>query len=155
MSNAERAGSQGLTKEQMKAADELMEGVPRLNLGAFIMPAIWGPAHGLWVAIIFYPLWMVADNCFVMAVCQRTPLAIILGVLAFVGMVAVTLVFAVASQPYALARWLNMGKTKEAYLARQRIWAVCMAVIGAVFVTLATLYNLFFNPDIVPLGWFA
>lgn len=131
-------------REHMKR--ELMDGVPRLNIGALFLPPIWGPAHGLWVAIVFYPLWLVSDTCFVNAFAERTPLAVTLGAIVFVALTAVTFAFAAATQKYALLRALSMGVSKEAYLKRQRIWAVVSVIIGLVMIGAATYYNVFLNP---------
>ncbi len=131
-------------REHMKR--ELMDGVPRLNIGALFLPPIWGPAHGLWVAIVFYPLWLVSDTCFVNAFAERTPLAVTLGAIVLVALTAVTFAFAAATQKYALLRALSMGVSKEAYLKRQRIWAVASVIIGLVMIGAATYYNVFLNP---------
>lgn len=119
-----------------------MKGIPRFNVGAFFMPAIWGPAHGLWVAIIFYPLWLVADNTFYAAFSQRTPLAIAVAAAVFVVMVAITVAFSLIGQPLAARRAASRGKTKEEYLKSQRIWAAACIAIAAVALAAATYYNL-------------
>ena len=77
-----------------------MRGVPRFNVGAFFMPGIWGPAHGLWVSILFYPLWLLADNVFFAAFSQRTVLACVLAGAVFVFMTGLTLAFSLLGQPY-------------------------------------------------------
>lgn len=41
-----------------------LEGLPPLNLGALFMPPIWGPAHGIWITILYYPAWLLIDNLF-------------------------------------------------------------------------------------------
>ena len=115
------------------------------------MPPIWGAAHGMWATIIFYPLWIVADTCFVNAVAFRTPVAIALGILVFVMLTAGTIAFAIASQPFALHRALSMGVSKETYLKRQKIWAVADIAVGLVAIALATYYNLFMNPKLAGL----
>lgn len=137
-------------EEQQRA---LMQGVPRVNIAALFLPPIWGPAHGLWVAIVFYPLWLVADTCFVNAFAERTPLAIALGAIVLVALTAVTFVFSATSQKYALLRALSMGSTKEAYLKRQRIWAVASVVVGLVMIAAASYYNVVLNPRLA--GMFA
>ena len=45
-----------LTDEQIAEEEKFLEGIPRLNVGALFAPPIWGPVHGLWVTIGFYPL---------------------------------------------------------------------------------------------------
>ena len=53
-----------LTDEQIAREEKFLEGIPRLNIGALFLPPIWGPAHGMWAAILFYPIWLFADNMF-------------------------------------------------------------------------------------------
>ena len=43
-----------LTDEQIAEEEKWLAGLPRVNWGALFMPGIWGPAHGFWVAILFY-----------------------------------------------------------------------------------------------------
>ena len=66
-----------LTDEQIAREEKFLEGIPRLNIGALFLPPIWGPAHGMWAAILFYPIWLFADNAFYAAWTERTPLALI------------------------------------------------------------------------------
>ena len=128
-----------------KEVEEMNAGVPRLNIGALFLPPIWGCAHGLWVSIAFYPLWLVADTCFVNALAERTPLAVVLGIVVLVVLTAVTFAFAVLSQPYAFNRALSMGVSKETYLKRQKIWAVVSVLVGIGLLAAATYYNLVLN----------
>ncbi|MDO5042948.1 MAG: viscotoxin-A3 [Slackia sp.] len=140
--------------EQRKRMErDFLQGVSRVNIAALFLPPIWGPAHGLWVAIVFYPLWLVADTCFVNAFADRTPLAVTLGVIVFVVLTAVTFAFATVSQKYALMRALSMGVSQETYCKRQRIWAVVSVVVGLVMIGAATYYNVFLNPRLA--GMFA
>ena len=53
-----------------------MDGLPRVNLGALLMAPVWGPAHGIWASILFYPAWLVADNAFYAAASEPTPLTL-------------------------------------------------------------------------------
>ncbi|MDR0499761.1 MAG: hydrogenase maturation protease [Coriobacteriales bacterium] len=121
--------------------------LPLVSLPALIMPAVWGPAHGLWAAIGFYPLWMLADNCFVAAI-EYGGLAIVLAILVFAGMVAVTIFFARTSvKPayrYAKARAERKGEelTIEKYRSREHKWAFISIAVAVVFIILATWYNL-------------
>ena len=125
-----------ITEEQYAAEERLLQGVPRVNIGALFMPPIWGAAHGMWATIIFYQLWIVADTCFVNAIAFHT---------------AGTVAFSVVSQPFALHRALSRGISKETYLKRQKIWAVASVVVGLIAIALATYYNLFMNPKLAGL----
>lgn len=135
-----------LSKEQIAAEEKLMQGIPRFNIGAFVLPPIWGPAHGIWASIIFYPLWLVADNSFYAAWTERTPLAIGLAVGIFVVLVAITSAFSILGQPLAARRAAALGKTKQEYLKTQRIWAVVCVIIGIAALAAATYYNFEIRP---------
>lgn len=125
-----------------------LEGLPPLNLGALFMPPIWGPAHGIWITILYYPAWLLIDNLFYGVYENPQPLTITLAVIAGLILAGVTIVFARASQVYALRRDLSRGKTKEQYRKRQVIWAVTMGILAAVMLGGATYYNLVIRPTI-------
>lgn len=131
---------------RLKEEQKFQEGVPRFSIGAFLLPPVWGPAHGFWVSIIFYPLWLVADNCFAAAFAHPSALSISLAIATLVILVALTVAFSLISQPLAWHRAAEKGVSKEVYLKRERIWAVACAVAGAVLIAAATYYNLVFDP---------
>ena len=137
-----------LTDEQIAREEEFLSGMPRVNLGALFLPPVWGAAHGLWVAILFYPLWLFADNCFYGAWSNPSPLSIGVALAVFASLAAGTVVFAILGQPFA-AHWsAARGMTKEQYLRRQRIWAVASIVVGVAMILAATYYNLEIRPTL-------
>ena len=138
----------GLTDEQVRREEAFMKGLPRVNVGALLMPAIWGPAHGFWVTILFYPAWLVADNVFYAAYEDPTPLSIIIAALTFVILLGVTVAFAIVAQPLAAHRAEARGITRAEYLKRQKVWIIVSAVIAVVFLGLATWYNLAWRPHV-------
>lgn len=121
-----------LTDEQIAAEKAFMEGVPRFNLAAFLLPPIWGPAHGMWAAILFYPAWLLVDNLLYAMYSQPSVMSVAL----------VTVAFALISQPFAWHRAHGMGKTKAQYLSAQRKWAVGCVFGALAMLVLATAYNL-------------
>lgn len=135
-----------LTDDQIAAEERFLEGIPRINIGALFLPPIWGPAHGLWVTILFYPLWLFADNMFYAAYSERTALSIALAVVVGVVLVAVTVAFARLSQPWAAHRAHARDVSKLAFVHRERLWAVACVVVGLVMIAFATWYNLFVRP---------
>ena len=141
-----RQQAEPLTDEQIAAENEFLKGLPRINWGAFLMPAIWGPAHGIWIAIIFYPLWLIADNVFYLAWVEPSPIAIVIAISVFAIMFGITLGFAIVSQPFAAHRAENMGVSRETYLRRERWWILISAIIGIAFIVLATVYNITIRP---------
>ncbi len=137
-----------LTDEQIKAEEEFLRGMPPINIGAFLLPPIWGPAHGMWATIVYYPIWLFADNVFYAAWSERTPLAVGVAAVVFVTLLAITLVFARLSQPFAAHRAVARGISKERYLKRERVWAVACAAVGAAALAAATYYNLAVRPTV-------
>lgn len=132
----------GLDDEEIAAEKKFMEGVPRFNVGAFFLPPIWGPAHGIWVTILFYPAWMLVDNLLYAMYADPSVMSVAVGLSALAILALVTVFFAIVSQPYAWHRAYGMGKTKQQYLSAQRKWAVGCVAGGVVMLALATVYNL-------------
>lgn len=128
--------------------EQIMEGLPPINIAALFMPPIWGPANGIWLTILYYPVWLFADNLFYGAYSNPQPLTVVLSIVAAVVLALVTIVFARAGQGYACQRALKMGKTKEQYLANQKKWAVAMVILAVVMIVLATYYNLVIRPTV-------
>ena len=131
-----------LTDEQIAEEEQFLKGLPRINVGALLMPGIWGPAHGFWVCILFYPLYVFLDNLLYGAWVDpqgwKIALAAIVGVL-FIG---VSIAFSLVSQPFAAHRADNLGVSREVYLRRERVWAVISAFLFIVALAWATYYNL-------------
>ena len=138
----------GLTDEQIAQEDKFLEGIPRMNIGALFLPPIWGPAHGIWATILFYPLWLFADNVFYAAFSQRTALSVVVAVLMFASLTAGTVVFAILSQPFAAHRAASRGVSKQTYVRRERIWAYASVIAGCVMIAAATYYNVVIRPSL-------
>ena len=43
-----------LTDEQIAEEEKFLAGLPRVNLGALFLAPVWGPAHGMWAAFLFF-----------------------------------------------------------------------------------------------------
>ncbi|MDR2036200.1 MAG: hypothetical protein LBP91_05990, partial [Coriobacteriales bacterium] len=116
-----------------------LSGLPRINWGALFMPAVWGPAHGQWITILFYPLWVFADISLTNAVFFGG-FVYVLAATVVLGTAAVTILYASTAGLKAYERVANR-LSKEQYLARERIWTVVCALIALIFIDLATWYN--------------
>lgn len=136
----------GLSDKEIAEERKFLQGIPRVNIGALVLPPIWGPAHGFWITILFYPLWLIADNVFYAAWSERTPLALAVAAVVFLIALAVTVAFSIISQPYAAHRAAERGKSKEEYLKTERVWAVVSLIIGALMIAFASYYNLAIRP---------
>lgn len=128
-------------EEEFDLAKEMAD-LPPLNIGALLMPAIWGPAHGIWLTILYYPIWLLADNLFYGAYTNPEPVSVVLSIVTALLLAGATVLFARVSQAYAFRRALGMGQSKETYRKRQVYWAFGMAVIAAIMIAAATYYNL-------------
>ena len=137
-----------LTDEQIKREQEFMRGLPRVNLGALFMPPVWGPVHGFWVTILYYPALVFVDNLVYEAWQEPSVLGIVLTVLVFAILIGVSIAFAIVSQPIAAHRAEDKGMSREQYLKRQRVWAVVSPIILVAMLALATYYNLEIRPTL-------
>ena len=137
-----------LTDEQIAREEKFLEGIPRVNVGALFLPPIWGPAHGMWATILFYPIWLFADNTFYAAFAERTPLAVIVAIVVFATLTAGTVAFAIVGQPFAAHRAAQLGTGKDEYLKRERVWAVVCVAAGLAMIAAATYYNLAIRPTL-------
>jgi len=131
-----------LTDEEIAREEEFLAGLPRINLGALFMPGIWGPAHGFWACILFYPLYIFADYMFYGAYAMPEAWTIALAVVTGVMLLVVHVGFARVSQPLAAHKADNKGVSREVYVRRERIWAIVCIVLAVVAVAWATYYNL-------------
>ena len=137
-----------LTDEQIAEEEKFLAGLPRVNLGALFLAPVWGPAHGMWAAFLFFVAWLFADNVIYAATVEPTVMNVVLAVLMAAGLVAATVVFAIVAQPFAAHRAENMGASRETYLRRERIWAVVGAIIAMAIVAFATWCNLDLRPTL-------
>ena len=111
-----------LTDEQIAREEKFLEGIPRLNIGALFLPPIWGPAHGMWAAILFYPIWLFADNTFYAAFTERTPLAIGIALIVLLTLTVGTVVFAILGQPFAAHRAAPMPILARCFASSPTPW---------------------------------
>lgn len=137
-----------LTDEQIAQENEFLKGLPRFNIGAFLLPPIWGPAHGFWVTILYYPAWLFIDNLLYATYESPTPLAIGAAITAVLGYIAITVAFSIVSQPIAAHKAEDRGIARPEYLRRQRFWAIGCAIGAAAMLALATVYNLTIRPGV-------
>lgn len=113
---------------------------PRFNLAAFLIPPIWGPAHGQWAGAVFLPMWLFADSIVGSAI-DRGWLARV----AAAGALAVTLAlqawFARNANPLAWRH--DAGRlTPEQFLARERVWSIVSLPLAAALLGWAVYYRL-------------
>jgi len=141
------AGAVKDPRADVGAAKDALARLPRISLGALFMPAVWGPAHGQWIAILFYPLWIFADTSFSNAILYGG-FAIPLAVTVFIGTALIMLFFAATAGKQAYLR-VASSIPLERFLKQERIWVFVSLGIAIVFLVLATWYNIAFR---IPAG---
>lgn len=135
-----------LTDEQIAEEEKFLAGLPWMNLGAFFMPGVWGPAHGFWACILFYPLYLLADNLLYGVYTQGEAWQIVLAIAAIIVLLALHIGFARVSGPLSAHRAQGKGVSRETYVKRERIWMVVSIVIAVAFLAWGTYYNLSIRP---------
>lgn len=148
MSKTNENGTVALTDDEIAKEEEFLKGLPPINIGALFMPGIWGPAHGFWACILFYPLYLFADSLFYSAYTSSETWAMVLAIIAGVVLAALHIAFARVSQPLAAHRAESKGVSRETYLKRERIWAVVSIVLAIAALAWATYYNLNIRPTL-------
>ena len=121
---------------------ENLKRLPRFSWAAFLMPVIWGPAHGHWLTIVFYPLWIWVDDCIMVATKNPNVLTVVIAVVVTAGTVAAMALFGATAGPKGYLRVADRVPIDK-YLRRERIWLVAGIVFAVAVLTLATLFNIF------------
>lgn len=123
--------------------DDPLPHMPRMNWGALFMPALWGPVHGQWYMILFYPLWLVLDNLVYAAVHGTGN--VVIAVISSALTAAFMIYYALHANAWGYVR-VASDKTPEEYLRRERVWTVVFLIMGIAFLVLATWYNIARRP---------
>jgi len=117
--------------------------LPRFNLAAFLIPPIWGPAHGQWVGAIFLPMWLFVDS--IIASAGRGGAGTTVAAVIVVGC---TLAFGAffAKRGNGLAYRRVCGQMSvEQYVRRERVWAVVSVPVAAALIGWALWFHLVFE----------
>lgn len=135
-----------LTDEQIAEEEKFLQGLPRINLGALFLAPVWGPAHGMWPAFLFFIAWLFVDNVIYAASVEPSVLNLLLAALMLGGLIAASIAFSIVAQPFAAHRAESLGINRVTYLRRETIWAVVSVVIALGVVGFATWYNIVIRP---------
>jgi hypothetical protein len=122
--------------------DELPQ-LPPFNLAAFLIPPIWGPAHGQWVGALFLPIWLFMDSI-ISKLGGGPPIA----KLAVTAVVGCTLAFMAFFAKHANGlgwRRVSDHLTVDEYAARERIWAIASIPAAALLLGWALWFHLVFE----------
>lgn len=114
--------------------------MPAFNLAAFLIPPIWGPAHGQWAGAVFLPLWLFVDSIVASAIGRGIGMGIASG---FVVAMTLAMQAWFARNGYALAWRHNAGRLEpQRFLRRQRMWGIVGVVLTPLMFAWATYFHL-------------
>lgn len=114
--------------------------LPRFSVAAFLLPPIWGPAHGQWAGAIFLPLWLFLDNTVRAAVEHPSGLTLPPAIVASLATVAAMLWFGKRGNGLAWRRVSTRHSPAE-YARRERVWTVLSVPLFLVLAGLAVYYD--------------
>ena len=106
--------------------------LPRFSLGAFLMPPIWGPAHGQWAGAFFLPIWLFADSAIV-AAARGGGLQWIGAAVVIAGTLGFEYFFARKANGVAYRRVMGTMSVAE-FTRRERIWGYAMIPLAAALI---------------------
>jgi hypothetical protein len=122
------------------ADGEPLPAFPGFNWGAFLIPPIWGVAHGLWAGVFFLPLWAFVDNA-IRGTADAALWMRAVAWLTFAGTLAFQVEYARVANRLAWRRACDR-MSLAAYVRRQHIWAAFGAVTLCVIALWIALYLL-------------
>lgn len=114
--------------------------LPRFNLGAFLMPPIWGPAHAQWVGAFFLPIWLFADSAIV-AAARGGGVQWIGAVLVIAGTLGFEFFFARKANGVAYRRVMDRMSVAE-FARSQRTWGLAMIPLAGALIAWGLYFNL-------------
>lgn len=132
---------QALTGRIVLDAEEPVPSLPRFNLAAFLIPPIWGPAHGIWAGAIFLPIWLFADSVIVSAVRYGERGQWIGAALVISATLAFEYFFARRANGVAFRRIMHKT-TAEEYTRRQRTWAMVAIPVATALIAWGVYFDL-------------
>jgi hypothetical protein len=124
----------------MLEAGEDVPRLPRFNLGAFLVPFLWGPGHHQWVGAFFFPIWLFMDSIIRSAI--RGPVALkFAAAFVVVATVAFEAHFAMRANGMAWRRVADR-MTVDEFVRRERWWTVALVPLFVVFIGWAIYYDI-------------
>lgn len=127
------------------AAGDRLPRLPKFNLAAFLIPPIWGPAHGAWAGFFVLPIWLFADSVVVSAV-GGSAIRVAGAVLVVLGTLLFQYWFALRANGLAFRRTCDRVPL-AAFERQQRIWAFVAVPLAAALIG----WMIYFHAVIEPL----
>lgn len=125
------------------ADEDPVPSLPRFNIAAFLLPPVWGPAHGQWAGAIFLPMWMFADST--LRTAGENAATMIAAVVVSVGTLAAMYWFGKRGNGLAWRRQWERVTVAE-YVRRERLWAFVSVPVAACLFAAALYFDLVVLP---------
>lgn len=122
----------GVTGRIVLIDDDPLPELPSFSWAAFLVPFVWGPAHGQWVGLLFLPIWVFVDS--ILGTAGRGGAAAVGAAVVLAATLAFEWLFAKRANGLAFRRVITT-QTAEEFTRRQRIWAI--AAVPAAMLLLA------------------
>ncbi len=139
--------AQALTGRIVLEAEAPVPSLQRFNLAAFLIPPIWGPAHGIWAGAIFLPIWLFADSVIVSAVRYGERGQLLGAALVVLATLAFEYFFARRANGVAFRRVMHK-LTAEEYALRQRTWAMVAIPVAAALIGWGVYFDTVLGPSL-------
>lgn len=124
--------------------DDPLPRLPRFNWAAFLLPFIWGPAHELWVGLVFLPAWLFMKT--IISAAEKAGIPPTLGsVIVVVFTLAAQASFAKRANGLAYRREIEWRSAEE-YIRRERVWAGASASVVALLVVWVVWFEIVVAP---------
>jgi len=136
--------AEAVTGRIMLTAEEPLPVLPRFNLAAFLIPPVWGPAHGQWAGAFFLPIWLFADSTVVSSLDSGLGPKLV-AVAVVVATLAAQLWFASRANGLAWRRVCDHTSIPE-FLARQRVWAIAAIPAALLLIGWALWFDVVYRP---------
>lgn len=136
--------AEAVTGRLVLTAEELLPVLPRFNLAAFLIPPVWGPAHGQWAGAFFLPIWLFVDSVVVSSLSRGAgSRAVALGVI--VATLAAQWWYASRANGLAWRRVSDRVNVGE-FLVRQRVWAIAAVPTALLLLGWALWFDVVYRP---------
>lgn len=131
--------SNGVAGRVVLAVGEPVPALPRFNVAAFLLPPIWGPAHGQWAGAIFLPLWLFADST--LRTAGHNTETMVAGAVVSAGTLGAMAWFGKRANGLAWrSRWATV--TVAEYVNRERAWAMVAVPVAAALFSAAVYFDM-------------
>ena len=138
--------SEAVSGRIVLADDEPLPKLPRFNIAAFVMPPIWGPAHGQWAGVVFLPIWLFMDSIVGTANSGGIP-----SLIAAPTVIAITIAFEAffAKRANGVAYRAVCDRMSVAeFKRRERWWAVACVPLAILLVAWAVYFDVVVRPTL-------